>query len=374
MLKGIYLTLMIGPAVPAVAPQVVVDALSGIQVTSSKERSGFQLTFSIAKNSLLLTTLLPAGFFDPIITRVVIIVTLNGVPQVLMDGLVTNQELSPSSEPGQSTLVITGEDLSVAMSLVEKIVPYPGVPEVAQIYAALAPYAALGIVPLVIPPIIPKIPQVQAGWDTQRSTDRDFIKSVARRCGYIFFVEPGPLPGQSIAYFGPDTNLPIPQPALSVNMDALTNVDNLSFSMDGLAKEIGIFNILVPEGGTITVPIPVPNIDPFKPPMGLRPTPTAKVTFPSSSAGLSPDAAAQAILGFLLNNRPAVTVSGSLDVMRYNGILRARLMVGVRGSGIAYDGMYYVDSVTHNIKSGEYKQNFTLSRDGLISNTPIVVP
>ena len=60
--------------------------------------------------------------------------------------------------------------------------------------------------------------------------------------------------------------------------------------------------------------------------------------------------------------------------MRYNGILRARLMVGVRGSGIAYDGMYYVDSVTHNIKSGEYKQNFTLSRDGLISNTPFVLP
>ena len=39
-----------------------------------------------------------------------------------------------------------------------------------------------------------------------------------------------------------------------------------------------------------------------------------------------------------------------------------------------YDGLYYVDSVTHNIKRGEYKQSFTLSRDGLISNTPVVVP
>jgi hypothetical protein len=59
-------------------------------------------------------------------------------------------------------------------------------------------------------------------------------------------------------------------------------------------------------------------------------------------------------------------------VPRYGSILRARLLVGVRGAGITYDGMYYVESVTHNLKRGEYKQNFTLSRDGLISQTPLV--
>jgi hypothetical protein len=60
--------------------------------------------------------------------------------------------------------------------------------------------------------------------------------------------------------------------------------------------------------------------------------------------------------------------------MRYGHILKSRLLVGVRGAGLTYDGMYYVDSVTHDIKPGEYKQNFTLSRDGLISNTPVVLP
>ena len=48
------------------------------------------------------------------------------------------------------------------------------------------------------------------------------------------------------------------------------------------------------------------------------------------------------------------------------------MLVGVRGAGLAYDGLYYVDSVTHEIKSGEYKQSFQLGRDGLISNTPKV--
>lgn len=367
--------MLMGPAVPVPVPQVVVEALSSVQVTNSKDRSGFQLTFTVGKTSLLLTALLPAGYFAPITTRVIIIATLNGIPNVLMDGMVTNQELSPSSEAGKSQLTITGEDLSLAMDLVEKIIPFPGMPVEARIYTALAPYAALGIVPLVIPSLIPvtKNP-VPEGWYTQRTTDREYIKSQARRIGYVFFVQPGPLPGQSIAYFGPDINLPIPQPALSINMDAHTNVESLSFSLDGLAKAIRVYTILDPFTRKITIPIPVPNISPFKPPMGLQPVLPAKLEYATESAQLSPAEAAQDILGYMLNSPSSVSANGSLDVLRYKGILRARMMVGVRGAGLTYDGLYYVDSVTHNIKHGEYKQNFTLSRDGLISNTPVVIP
>ena len=75
-----------------------------------------------------------------------------------------------------------------------------------------------------------------------------------------------------------------------------------------------------------------------------------------------------------MNNSTAISGNGSLDVMHYGQILNARSLVGVRGAGISYDGLYFVDSVMHNIKPGEYKQSFTLSRDGLISNTPAVVP
>ena len=81
----------------------------------------------------------------------------------------------------------------------------------------------------------------------------------------------------------------------------------------------------------------------------------------------------QKMLGRMLKGSAnAITVSGSLDVLRYGNVLRSKLLVGVRGAGIAYDGLYYVDSVTHKIKRGEYKQSFQLSRDGLISLTPKV--
>jgi hypothetical protein len=373
MLKGIHLTLLIGPAVPVTPPKAVIDALTEIQVTSSKDRSGFQLTFALSKNSSLLNTLLPAGYFDPISTRVIIVVTLRGFPNVIMDGLVTRQELSASNEPGQSTLTITGEDLSLAMDLVDRIIPYPALPDVAKVYAVLAPYAALGVVPLVIPPIASLVRSPTSGWETQpQMTDRGYLKYLAQRCGYVFFVVPGPLPGQSAAYFGPDVNLPMPQPALSVNMDANTNVESLSFSLDGLAKKVRVYTVYDPITKRIPIRIPVPNINVFKPPLGARPTMPAKIEFASDVAQMSPDEAARGILGFLMNNSSAISGSGSLDVLRYGHLLRARMLVGVRGAGLAYDGLYYVDSVTHSIKRGEYKQNFTLSRDGLISLTPKV--
>ena len=373
MLKGIHLTLMIGPAVPVPAPQFVVEALTSVSVNHDKDRSGFQLSFGVSKKSKLLTTLLPAGYFDPIVTRVVIIVTLGGFPNVLMDGIVTRQELQPSNEPGQSSFTITGEDLSLAMDLVEFIIPYPAMPDNAIVSALLAKYAVLGVVPLVIPPIIPTVNSPVEEWQTQTKTDRSYIKELAAQSGYVFFVRPGPAPLQSIAYFGPDINVPVPQRALTINMDAHSNVDTLSFALDGLAKKITIYTILDPFTKKIPIPIPVPNINALRPPLGLRPTPPAKIEFANDGAVMKPDKAAKAILGSLLNSSQAISGNGSLDVMRYGQILQARMLVGVRGAGIAYDGMYYVETVTHNIKHGEYKQNFTLSRDGLISNTPMVL-
>lgn len=374
MLDGVHLTLMIGPAVPVPAPRVVMDALRSISVTNGKDRSGFQISFAVGRDSPLLNIMLPAGYFDPITTRVLIIATVNGFPHVLIDGLVTQQELTPSSEPGQSTLSITGEDLSLAMDIVEAVIPYLQMPILARVNLILAKYAFLGIAPLVIPPFLPTVELATNKWESQTTTDRAYLKALAKTVGFVFHVISGPAPGTSIAYFGPDINLPIPQPALNINLDADTNVESLSFSLDGLAKKLTIVTILDPVTGKISIPIPIPNLSIFHPPLGLRPTAPARIEFNNDYAKLRPDKAAEKIIGLLINNANAVTASGSLDVVRYGRPLHARLLVGVRGAGLAYDGLYYVDSVTHKIKHGEYKQSFTLSRDGLISNTPKVVP
>ncbi len=324
MLKGVHITLMIGPALPVPAPLTVMDALTSIQVTSSKDRSGFQLTFAVSKESPLLKTMLPAGYLDPMITRVIIIATINGSPNVLMDGMITNQELSPSNEPGQSTLTVTGEDLSVLMDVLEMpFMRYPAMPEIARLYVMLAKYLVFGIVPIVIPPIPPDVPIPTREIPTHlQGTDRGYIRRLAREAGYVFYVEPGPLPGQSIAYFGPDIRIPVPQPALNINMDAHTNVESMTFSLDGLAKKIIVYTILDPVTGKIPIPIPVPNLSILRPPMGARLTPPAKVEFAKHGAAQSPTKALQQILGMTFNASDAITVSGSLDVVRYGRALQ----------------------------------------------------
>jgi hypothetical protein len=375
MAGSIQLSLLIGPGVPVPALADVMNALDSVQVTSSTESSGFQLSFKVGKKSKLQTTLLPSGYFDPILTRVIIIVTVNGMPNVLMDGVVTRQEISPSNDVGKSTLTVTGEDLSRMMDLVEMpFMRFPAMPVIARVYAILAKYAVLGIAPIAIPPIVPDMANPLKKIASQQGTDLSYIKQLASKCAYVFYVEPGPVPGSSIAYFGPDIRIPTPQPALNVNMDALTNVESLSFSLDGTAKKVVVLTIQDPITEKLWIPIPLPNINILRPPLGARPTMPSKVEFAEGVGPLTPDEAANFALRMLLTASDSVTGSGSLDVLRYGRVLRSRMLVGVRGAGLAYDGLYYVNSVTHNIKHGEYKQNFNLSRDGLISNTPAVMP
>ena len=373
MLKGIHLTLLIGPSVPIPVPRAVSEALQSATITSAKDKAGFQLTFATGKDSQLLNTLLPAGYFDPITTRVIVMVTLGGFPHVLMDGLVTRQELGPSSEPGQSILTITGDDLSAAMDLVEYHMPYPNMSSTVQGYIVLSKYMALGVVPIVLPPFIPDQPIMTNKIHAQNGTDLQHLKKIANDSGYVFYVEPGPLPGQSIAYLGPNIRIPVPQPALNINMDAHTNVESMSFSLDGLAKETMLVTVNDPATGRIPITLPIPSINVFQPPLGARPTPPLKMVMARDTAGNSVPLTLQKVLGRMLKGAAnAITVSGSLDVLRYGHVLRSKLLVGVRGAGLAYDGLYYVDSVTHKIKRGEYKQSFQLSRDGLISLTPKV--
>jgi len=192
MLKGVHLTLMIGPAVPAPVPKEVTESLTSVQVTSSTDRSGFQLSFHVGKNSPLLTTMLPAGYFDPIVTRVIIIVTVGGAPNVIMDGIITRQEVAPSNEPGQSTLTVTGEDLSVLMDIVEMpFMRFPAMPDVARVALILVKYVVFGIVPVTIPPIFIDVPIPIEEVPSQQGTDLAYVKQLASQNGYVFYVEPG---------------------------------------------------------------------------------------------------------------------------------------------------------------------------------------
>lgn len=371
--KGIYLTLMIGPAVPVPVGRDVLDALTSVQVTTtSGQASGFQLTFTLSTRSSLHTLFLLSGGTPIPLIRVLIVVTVNGTPEVLMDGVMTNHEVRPGQTAGQATLTVTGEDLSRVMDYIDfSGIPYPAMPIEARVALILAKYAVFGVVPLVIPTILMDVPIPTQRIPRQQGKDLAYIKRLASEVGYVFYVDPGPAPGTSIAYWGPEIKVGIPQPALNINMDAHTNVESLTFGFNSESKKLPIVYIYN-ELTKIPIPIPVPDISPLNPPLGLVP-PIAKIIEPLTGTGKdSPVMAASRGLAEAARSSDVVEASGSLDVLRYGSVLRARKLVGVRGAGTAFDGLYYVKSVTHNIKRGEYKQNFTLTRNGLISTLPRV--
>ena len=172
---------------------------------------------------------------------------------------------------------------------------------------------------------------------------------------------PGPVPGMNVAYWGPQIKVGVPQPALNINMDAHTNVESLSFAFDNNLNAIPTV-FYYDEITKAVIPIPIPPITPLNPPLGLIPPIPTRL-----AAGQRRAVEAVAAAGDHDRAREggawaeAVSGNGELDVLRYGAILKARQLVGVRGAGTAFDGLYYVKSVTHKIKRGEYKQSFELT-------------
>jgi len=372
MLKGVYLTLMVGPVVPIPVPKPVIEALTSVQVTTAAGRaSGFQLSFTLNNRSPLHTLFLIAGANTPLL-RVIIIATINGTPNVLMDGVMTNQQVTPGSKPGESTLTITGEDLTKVMSLIDfSGIPYPAMPPEARVALIIAKYAMFGMIPLVIPSLFTDLPIPVERIPVQEGNDLAYIQGLAASVGYVFYIDPGPAPGTNVAYWGPEIKVGVPQPALNFDMDAHTNVESLSFNYNGADTVLPI--VFIQNSLTkIPIPIPIPKLNPLQPPLGAIPAPITNITMLKETAKLSPMAAIGVGLAVASQSADAVSGNGTLDIVRYGRLLKARQLVGVRGVGTAFDGLYYVKSTTTTIKRGEMKQSFELTRNGLVSITPRV--
>jgi hypothetical protein len=367
-LNGVTLSLMIGPVAVTSAPIAVIEALESAQVTTAVgQRSGFQLVFNYSKTSPIARTLLPAGFFDPMI-RVILVATINGVPKVLADGPIKRQDVTASAHPGENKLTVTGEDVSGYMNLVDLTgFPFPGMPPFARVALMMAKYAMFGVIPVPIPAPFQTSTSPTDKIPHQKGTDLEYAEALAKDAGYEFYIAPGPAPGTNTAYWGPQIRVGVPQPALSVDMDHASNVETLSFSADGNAAELPYGFVKI---AGFSMPVPVPNVSILKPPLSVRPLIPTKTKLYATERHSLPE-----VMSALIAGRASVdpvTATGSLDVARYGRALEARSLVGVRGAGLAHDGLYYVRSVTSTLGRGSWKQTFQLVRDGLVSNVPEV--
>ncbi len=376
-LAGTHLTLLIGPTVPVPAPASFAEALDSVEVTQNDERSGFQLTFKVGRGRMdvLDYAQLSSPLLQPF-SRVVLLVTFKAMPQVLMDGVITHQQLSPGADPGQGRLTVTGEDVSVMMDLEEKSVEHPAQPEAVIALKIIAGYAQYGLIPTVIPPPTVDIPLPTERVPVQQATDLDYLREMATRFAYVFYVTPGPAPLTNTAYWGPPPRLGLPQKALSVNMGPFTNVlGDVNFQYNSLEPTLIDGKIQDRQTGQ---DVPVQTRTSTRIPLASQPALQTQAhvrTRRFRQSGLSTvQAYARAQAETDRSTDKVLTATGELDAARYEALLTPRGLVGLRGAGLSYDGFYYVKRVTHLIQRGEYRQRFTLTREGQGAISPMIVP
>lgn len=372
---NLLLNLLIGRVAPAPAPTELMTALESVEVNQSDDgdagfSQGFQLIFRAERDKTLTSQV--ALLHQPLLQpggRVILTVTLGGTPQVLMDGIITHHQFTPGKD---SRLVVTGKDLSVLMDMLELSLGYPAMPHEAIVALVLAKYAAFGIIPEVV-----LAPTAWTGTPIQEvpfqvGTDRTYLRTLAQSHGYIFGVRPGPAPGVNQAYWGPLIKIGVPQKALNVDMGASTNVESLDFSNDSLAPE-QVYGLVHLRDSEVAMPILTMAT------LGLQPLASQQAILANQPfvrktrlayQGSSPiEALAQAQSTTNSSSEATVTGTGALDALRYRAILTAPGIVGVRGASESYDGYYWVKNVKHQISLGEYKQSFTLTREGTGTTT-----
>ncbi len=374
----IDLALRIGPWWPDPAPAELMRALRQVEVTQQDSApSGFQLTFLAEQtgtdpNFAIVRDELLRPFH-----RVLVRVSVDGTPTTLIDGFITHQQYMPSNGPEDSTFVVTGEDVSVIMDRVELSREFPSFMDAMTVEEILLPYGPLvGVVPEVVPApsaLVPfgTVPQ-QAG------TDRCALQQLAQQNGYVFYVTPLDELFTSRAYWGPPERGDPPSAVLDVAVGAASTVDRAQAEYDALAATT-YYGWAVQTYAPLYFPV-------------------AFTTFASTrTPALAADPALGGLSTIALDTRhgmwkgddhdpvrafvkaqamtdastdAVVTLSCDVSPVRLGSVVSAPGVVGVRGTGERYDGLYYLKSATHRIDllSGEqwsYTQSLVMTREGV---------
>ncbi|MFI5958826.1 hypothetical protein [Cryptosporangium sp. NPDC051539] len=372
-LNGTYadlLTMSIGATVPASPSPSFLQSVREVRVTRTESgRAAFQLLLALEDGSgsdgrRSALDKISDDELKPF-NRVVLSLAVNGSPVALFDGVTTHREVT-ADEHGAITVVLTGEDLTVALDREERSAEYPGQDEEAIVNTILARYASrYRLRSDVTPP-----PGSSAPTDhqvpVQQSTDLEHLLDLAARHDFVFRIDPG-LKSPS-AYWGPRrTGLPRAAGPIRFAPEQ-ANAERLRVRVDGLYP-VRVKGLLQdPESGSpVTVDV-----------VGLSDHRGSDVplweTYPDHirseryrRSGLSTSDATTWATGRGAATAEAVTLTGVLNTASYGAVLPVPGVVSVLGAGGPHDGDYRIVRVTHTItlRDGLHRQEFTLVRPGL---------
>ena len=381
-ISRIELALRVGDGLPDPAPGELMRALRKVEVTQKDEAPcGFQLSFlAEPQEGQADFTSVRNELLQPF-KRVLIRVAVDGVPTTLIDGFITHQQYMPSNGPDDSMFVVTGEDVSVKMDLLEFSREFPSFADYITVLEVLAPYAVvLGIEPDVTPSATSLVP---IGYVPQQDgTDRCVLQQLAQQNGYVFFVMPKDELFSNTAYWGPPPRYGGPSAILDVAVGAGSTVDSVQAELDALAP-VTYWGFSIETWIPPYIPLPVLTTTSERtPPLASRPA-----LGPGTFLGLDvkhqlwrqdqydpirANIKAQAMTDASTDG--VVTLSCDVSPVRVGQVVTAPGVVGVRGTGDSYDGLYYLKSATHTInllhdEQWNYNQSLVMTREGVGTTT-----
>ncbi len=284
----------------------------------------------------------------------------------LFEGFVTHVRPHFEAVESNSYVEVLAMDAAVLLSAEERVEAYPDVTDTEAAEKVFARY-----------------PLTFAGEKTgtrheakkqllvQRGTDWEWVQRLARRNGFVCYLEPDPQSGAVTAYFRPRALKDTPQPDLTILRDDpnLKWLD-LQATLTGPARVKGA--AIDPIGKRLVRSDGSPKLDPLGEGLmddalekGLKQAgATGSVTllrdpFPAETAIADEGSAATDRALF------AVEARGEVDTPLYRGLLRARRPVLIKGVGRMFAGVYYVRAVRTTVDEGVISQTFVAERNAL---------
>jgi phage protein D len=336
----------------------VIASVKDVEIESTVELASIvRLRLAIAQTEQDDWTLLKDDLFKPL-TPIAVSVSIGNLTTTLINGYVTSTDVTYSGTPGESTYEVVGLDATMLMNLEEKVTAWANQSDSDIATTVLQQYNLNADVHSV--PGSLKDPE---GTPLQRGTDSRFLRRLAQRSGFEFYVQPT-RSGDDQAYFGPPKVTEPFQAVLSVNVGPGSNVTEFRVRYHMLKPTTVVAAAL---DVSSKAPQPVSVTSPSSNQLGgqsaldrITKTPVLRPAQTGLMHSSDLNALAQGIV-----DRTSWALEAEGTVGPDVGVLRPGLNVNIRGAGALFSGSYYVVGVTHKIGLEGYLQRFTARRNAV---------
>lgn len=289
-----------------------------------------------------------------------------GTAQRLFDGIVTHVRPHFESVESNCYLEVLGMDDAVVLDAFERTASYPDQSDADAVNEIFGRYNISANV---------EDTSEQHSTDhqllVQRSSDWQFIRYLARRNGFVAYLEFDSTAGGVVGHFKRRAIADNPQADLTILQDdANLKWLDVEWSLSGPVRYVGA--AVDPVRKRIASSAGEPSLDP----LGEDGLPE------SIEEGLQQSGAEGAVrllrharntdqgiqaegTGLTDEARFSIEARGEVDPRLYRGLLRARRPVLVKGAGTKLSGLYYVRTVRTSIDDGQIAQTFIAERNAI---------